>query len=233
MAQDGHALALLHDLGAVQLVLGPVAGVVGVPAGRIRHPETDGGRLLGLHRHGHEVPVGIAGGQHVVALAVSEERGADHAVPHVQGLVDAGQPVLFDVGEADHAEMQAVGVDAVPVGGILPATLADLAGVQLLMAPAEIIRKQGLLELQLIGIGERVPAPLGLRPEGNALAVALREGLQAGHVGREGEAAVTDGQRCERVQRGDVGVVASHQRRTVDLAAAARGQRQGKRQEKG
>ena len=229
--QDGDSLALRDNLGAVQFVLGPVAGVVGMTAGRIRQAEPDAYRRLGLHRHGHQIPVGIAGGLHFIALVRGEERGADHPVPHIQGLVDPAQRGLLDVGEADHAEVQAVRVDAVPVGSVQPAPVADLAGIEFLVAAAEVVRQQGLFELQIIGIGERMPTPLRLRAEGHARAVALREGLQAGHVGRESEAAIADRQGGERVQGRQVGVVAVHESGAVDLAVAGAKQREDRQEE--
>ena len=103
--------------------------------------------------------------------------------------------------------------------------------LELLMAAAEIVGLQGLLEAEVLRIRERMPAPLGLGSERHAARIQFGEGLESGHVGREGKAPVSDRKRSEGVNRRHMGIVALHQCRPVDPVAAGYCRKSNRRKE--
>lgn len=95
--------------------------------------------------------------------AVNLEIRADFAVPHVEGLVNVGNLFGVEVRETEGTEMEAVGIDAIPVGCLTVASLlVELHRIRLHTASSEVIVLEGFLKLQVLGIGKTVPAPLAL-----------------------------------------------------------------------
>ena len=145
----------------------------------------------------------------------------EDAVPHVEGLVDVRDILQRQSGEADDAQVQPVRVDAeILRSAVFAGGAAELAGVEFLVPAAEIIAAQDFVEGVFLRVGEGVPAPLGLGSERNAQAVVLREGLQAGYVGRIGEFSVAHRKGSQRIHGVQVGVVPGDQGFAVDALGA-------------
>src|SRR3546814_19284121 len=63
----------------------------------------------------------------------------------------------------------------------------------------EIICPQCFFKPIAYGIGEPVPPPFGLRTERYTLGIPVGDGLQSGHIYREGKCAIAAGQRRQRI----------------------------------
>ena len=66
------------------------------------------------------------------------------------------------------------------------------------------------------GRRRRVPCPVRARAQREPRVVRFEERLEAGDVGRKGELAVADGQRRERIDRVDNGIMSADQRPAID-----------------
>ena len=107
------------------------------------------------------------------------------------------------------AQMQAVGIGTQIAGGILAALVGEfLNGIHLLV--------EGFLRTVVLGVGERVPSPVAHGSQGHAVGIVLRKSLQARGICRKGEAAVSYGERLQRVDGYNVRVVAAHHALAVD-----------------
>ena len=139
-----------------------------------------------------------------------------------EGLRDIGEIVEGDSRgkfEAYDTQMEAVRIDAQPVGSILLTTrLVELHGVGLHTATTEVVVAIGILRGISLGISERMPSPVGLRTQGDTFGVVRWEGLQAGSVDRHGKATIAHREGRQRVETMDNGIVALQQCLAVNLS---------------
>ena len=120
-----------------------------------------------------------------------------------------------------------MGIHAIPVGSILATSLLGLGGIRLNLAVAEVVVAKGLLVAVVLGILKGMPPPAALCAEGQTFAVKFGEGLQARHIDRYGKIAVADGERVERVDLLQVGVVSLQKGYAVNLfGCGAAGQKE-------
>ena len=205
-----------YNLGEVEVVFGPVAGVIGVSACRIGEAEADGDMFARGDGCSDHILLGVYGGADLDRCAVNREIGCDEAVPHIELLVYGSDLVGIEPVESDCAQMQAVGIDTIVVGGILLASvLVELHGIGLLTPTAEIIILEGLLTGEVLGVDERVPSPLALGTQGHTVAIELGEALQACDIDGEGKLSIAHSERGKCVNRRDMRVVALNKRLTV------------------
>src|SRR5579859_2735037 len=87
-----------------------------------------------------------------------------------------------------------MGVFAEVIDGLVLSlyAVADVAAV-------DGVGSEGLVERIVVDVGKAVPAPFRFGAERNAFVKGFGEGLQAGDVDGEGEAAVADGQCAQRI----------------------------------
>ena len=107
------------------------------------------------------------------------------------------------------AQMQAVGIGTQIAGGILAALVGEFLN-RILFA---IERLFGLV---VVHVGERVPSPVAHGSQGHAVGIVLRKSLQARGICRKGEAAVSYGERLQRVDGYYVRVITAHHALAVD-----------------
>ena len=219
-----HALPATPDDGSgVQRVGIPSAAIIAMHAGGIRKAEHQG-QLLGSFDLSHNrVGIGQTSRLHLVGDTAVGKTALHETIPELERLVDilyVGCRALRNV-EADGAQVQAVGIHTVVVGGIFLAPIFFyLHGIRLLAAAPEVVEAQRLLGGQLLLVGKRVPAPVAHGAQGNAVAVGLGECLQAGGVDGEGKMAVAHRERGQRVDGVDVRVVAGEHLPTVYFGQA-------------
>ncbi len=211
MAQEGAVGVGADNVCGVERVGGPVAGIVTVSAGRIGEADCQGQMLFVFDRGGEHVFFGVDVGADSHGRAIDLEVRTDFAGPHVEGLVDVGDPVGLKSGKAYCSEVEAVGVDAIPVCGIVGASgFLELHCVGFFAAASEVIVLKGFFGTEVVRVGETVPSPLCLSAEGHTLTVEFGECLEAGDVDGHGEFSVAHRERGEGVDGGDVGVVSFH-----------------------
>ena len=193
--------------------------------GRVGEADDHRARFFRADAGGEKVfPFAAAHGLHFDGQAFPAERGVQHAVPHVQGLVHAVDLFGKHPLETDVAQVEPVRVLPDPGRGCAAAfrqAVAFLDGVD-----AVRVARQGMVfERLFLGVafrvGEGVPAPFAEGAQRQAVLAEFREGLQAGGVEGEGEGAVAEVEGIERCQRVYAGVVAGHEGVPVDLVRGA------------
>ena len=176
----------------------------------------------------------MAGSAHLVGGLGVGKGAVDLSVPEAELLADVaevGRRSPFGQLQTHDAEVETMGVGAIPVGGtLLAARLLELAGIHLLMTATEVELLQILLYLIVVGVVETVPSPLALGAKGHTFLIKVGEGLQTGGIDGEGELTVAHRERGQRVEGRDMRMVSCHQGLTVDgrgLLGSTSGQHQG------
>ena len=89
-------------------------------------------------------------------------------------------------------------------------------GIDLSMAMPHVVGFLRLLRGEAVGVFELMPSPVGHGCQRHTCLVFKREALQAGDVDRCSKVSVAHGERCQRICRGDDGVIARDYCLTVD-----------------
>ena len=216
VADDGVMSAFCYDGRGVEPGLLPVAAVIDMAARGVGQAQRDGGvgrrhsreRRLVSDGARYHVAGGRADGVDSIVLSVNGEMRVQLAVPYIECLMDVADVGRSDAAtqrlkvEAYDAEMKTVGGAAEIVARVTLTTfLPKLAGVELSgRVMAEIEGLENLGKLVALAVRERMPAPLALSAETNAVLVVLGEGLQTRNVGGEGETSVAHTERRQCVE---------------------------------
>ena len=229
VAKKRDSAPVAEDFHLMQLIPGPVNSVIGVRSGRIR--ETQGNRSMRrvIDAESKHITHGIAGRKHLDLSAFILKAAAEHAVIHIQRLVNTLQRGSLKTLKTNDSQMESVGIDTEIVRCALTAGVLELAGIDLFVAVTEIKRLQILFRTVILRIEERMPAPVGHSPERHSLGIKLREALKTGHIGGIGKMAVAHRKRGKSIDSGQMGIIALHKRRAVYLLSAADEKNQSQR----
>ena len=192
--QHGALPVLFHHRSRMLVVRFPVARIVAMLARRVRETELDARRSSGRHPCGYHVAFRMANGLYPVRGSVQRKAAGDFSVPHIQRLTDilhlVGRNRLVQL-QAHNAQMQAVRIDAKPVGSVfLTAFFLELARIHLLVPAPEIVFLLGVFGLVVARIGKAVPAPLALCAQRHSVLIHFGESLKPGRVYGIGKLAV-------------------------------------------
>ena len=174
----------------MQLIPGPVHSIIGVRSGRIREAQANRSMRRVIDAESKHITPGIAGRKHLDLTAFILKAAAEHAVIHIQRLVNTLQRGSLKTLKTNDSQMEPVGIDTEIVRSTLAAGVFELAGIDLFVAVTEIKRLQILFRTVILRIGERMPAPVGHSPERHSLGIKLREALKTGHIGSKSKMAV-------------------------------------------
>ena len=184
----------------------PSAGVVGVLAGGVAKSKVDADGFAeafgGDNLCRYLIARGVAYRLYRDRFPIQPETAIDITLPKVEPLRYAIYlrrlrflAVTKGQFEPHYAQMEPVGIDAVPLNGLLLPLrrCSRLDSVEFGLSP-EVVGLQRFGVLVSVGIGKAVPSPRGLGSRIDARRVVFGEGLQPCGIDGEGEAAISNRQ---------------------------------------
>ena len=125
---------------------------------RIRKAQIDTGMCTTGDTGGNHILIGMANCLYIESVTIQCEVAGDFTFPHIQCLTDIGNIGCFHSltqFQADNTQVQAVRIDAEPVGSFfLPSRFLELAGVEFFVSTAEVKGFQGFFRLVSLRIGK-------------------------------------------------------------------------------